>query len=212
MRKALALIMVFAVFCCSVSATLSGGTEAALEGVSNGIAATIASHLSEPQVALQGVSISGGKGAIPSLVSFVRSDVSTYPGSLAFFGTGVSIDGYSSAATAAGQLLATDDIRQQLEKSRFAEGDLVLDGSLRLIEGGDFTISDLVSKDDWSGLYALMSMSIMVTGSLAGDGIVVEGSLILSGGNDRSMTIAAENLRINSEKISAGPIVLSFGE
>ena len=74
------------------------------------------------------------------------------------------------------------------------------------------TVSDLVSKDDWSGLYALMSMSIMVTGSLAGDGIVVEGSLILSGGNDRSMTIAAENLRINSEKISAGPIVLSFGE
>lgn len=207
MRKALAFVMVFIVFCCSVLNAVSG-VGSAIEGVYDGILSAMASYMSEPQITLQGVSVVNGAGFVPRLISFLRSDVSTYQGSLAFFSNGLSFNGDYSF-TRMPQLLQTDVLQEHLTSRGFGPGDVILDGSVRLIEGGDFDKSALV-PDDWSSLHARISLSIMATGRLCEPGVIIEGDVIIDGGIGRTVTINAENLKVNNKMINSDPIVLSF--
>lgn len=209
MRKARAFIMVMIVFCCSVLIA-SSGSDAALRGAYDGIVSAMASHMSEPRIALQGVSVVSGEGFLPRMLSFVRSDVSTYGNSLAFFDSGVSFNAADLTYTTHLQLLPTELLQNHLQSRGFLPGDVVLDGSVRLLEGEDIT-EDRFLSDDWSGIHVRFSLSLMVTGNLFSGGVIIEGDVTAEGSEGKTVTILAENLKVNNEIISAGPFVLSFG-
>lgn len=62
MRKALIFITFLLVFCCSAFATAAS---AAIEGIYDGILAAVASSITVPRVALQGVTVVRDKNLIP---------------------------------------------------------------------------------------------------------------------------------------------------
>ncbi len=209
MRKALAFIMVILVFCCSVLSA-GDGSAAALRGAYDGILSAIASYLSEPRVTLQGVSVSDGNGFVPALISFVRSDVSTYMDSLSFFCSDGSYLSDGTTLVPLRQMLGVEIVRHYLQKREFKQGDVILDGSVRLLEWSGAENGEAVT-DDWSDLHARFSVSLMATGTLCGEGIIMEGTISVGGNDDMTMTITTESLKVNDKTTEAVPIVLSFG-
>ena len=85
MKKALVFITFLFVFCCSA---FSSAAVSAIEGIYDGILAAVASSITVPRVALQGVTVVRDGSIIPVRISFVRSDVSGYSDSLQFFSNG----------------------------------------------------------------------------------------------------------------------------
>ena len=208
MRKALAFIMVFFVFCCSVLCA-SEGFASALNGAYDGVLSAIASYLSEPKITLQGVSLRGGNGFVPFLISFVRSDVSTYMDSLSFFGNEGSFVSDGTTLVPLTQMLRTEIIKKHMQLGEFEQGDVILDGTVRLIEWTGAGVE--AADDDWTGLHARFSLSLMATGNLCQDGVIIEGLISAEGSENMTMTIRTESLKVNDETTSAVPIVLSFG-
>ncbi len=211
MRKAIAFFMVLLMFCCSVPAALTAGGEAALAGLSDGVMSAVASYLSEPRIALQGVTVVQGEGVVPLRISFVRSDVSTYAASLSFFDQGMSMNGSTEAVTPLPEMLPTDLVQNWLQWHDFAAGDIVLDGSVRLLEGEAVSAAELAAVSDWSFFHVRFSLSIMATGALAGGGSIIEGVVDIYGEEGRTMRVEAGNLTVDGETISAEPVFLSFG-
>lgn len=210
MRKALAFIIVLLVFCCSVSASLGSEKAVAVEGAYDGLISSMAAYLSEPRITLQGVNVVNGDGVVPSLISFVRSDVSTYAGSLSFFGAGVNYgvgvsDAYSDRTQTNGLL------RSHLNKHGYNAGDIILDGSVRLDRGGTTTRLEMSSNPDWRGFRADITISFMVTGAMLEHGYVIEGTLVVQRMTERRVTISAENLKVNNEVFDIEPITIVFG-
>lgn len=211
MRKALAFIMVLLVFCCSVSAAVDDTGLIALEGVCDGVVSAITADLAVPRIALQGVDTVHGDGVLPLRISFVRSDVFTYSSSLSFFGSDVSAIIGKLALSYEGETLRYGDLPGYLNSGEYKAGDVILDGSVRLVDGGVATLPDLLSDVDWSRYSARLSLSLMVTGTAIGNGCVVEGNLLIQGMDGRAVTVYSENLKINNEPIETEPVVISFG-
>lgn len=211
MRKALASVLVFLVFCCSVSAVPESAVYA-IEGVYDGVISAMASHLSVPRVALQGVTVVRGEGLLPVRVSFVRSDVSTYADSLSFFSDGVAFGSDGRSVEELPVKDVSEMVVRRLWRAGFLPGEMILDGSVRVIDSEDLDAHSLMSDDDWSDdIHARCSVSVLATGTLASSGQVVEGTFIVRGGEGRTLTIEAEELAVNGEEVEAEPVHLVFG-
>ena len=212
MRKASAFIMVLLIVCCSVSyAADTSGAEVAVNGVYDGVMSAMASYLSQPRIALQGVRVVQGEGVIPKRISFVRSDVSTYSDSLSFFGHGPSFSASQNSMERLPSLIPMDFVISRLRKSGWNPGEVVLDGSVMVIEAEGAEVDGFISSDDWSFLSVRFIVSMAVTGTMIGNGAVVEGAFLISGGSGRTVTIETESLTVNSEPVDAAPAVISFG-
>ena len=198
MRKALVFVMVLLVFCCSVFSSGSEVAMKAVHGVYDGFLSAVASYLSEPRIALQGVTAVSGDGSSPLLLSFVRSDVSTYADSLAFFGSGMSY-GSSDASDATplpSRLINSQLVQDCLRRDGFRRGEVILDGSVRV-----------QNVDDSAGsLY--LSISMMVSGTLVGDSAIMEGGVRIDFPHSGMIMIRAEGLTIDGEAVSSEPFVL----
>ena len=205
MRKAIALIMLMVVFCCSVFAQPSGNIDIAIGAVSNGLVSAFASWFSEPHITLQGVVVVSGEGILPSRISFVRSDVATYRDSLSFFDNEHVFSGDSSAImTELSQSFTLSRVRDYLQKfPLFGSGDAVLDGSVRLLNE---KFPDTITSNDWSGIEATYSLSIMVTGAVTNGGFIVECLLRIEGGPSRGVTIEAEDFTVNGVDVDIQPV------
>ena len=211
MRRAIALIMVLSVFCCSVFAGPSASADTVIDALSDGLGAAMVSWLSEPRIALQGVTVVSGEGVLPSLISFVRSDVSTYLDSLSFFYNGQGITaGNPGILSELLRTFSSDAVRGYLGTHSFKPGDAVLDGSVRLLSetGSD---SVLGNNEDWTDYNAYCSFSIMVTGAVTDGGFIAEGMIRIEGGPERGVTIVAEDFKVNDEIVEIRPFSFSFG-
>ena len=96
-----------------------------------------------PRVALQGVTVVSGKGLIPSRISFVRSDVSTYADSLSFFSGDVSFSSDDGTPESLPMKVVSDRVVERLRREGFSAGEVILDGSVRVVETpelGIFTV------------------------------------------------------------------------
>ena len=189
MRKAIALVMVM-LLCFSLSA-MQDGAEVAVEGVCDGILASAASFSSEPRIMLQGVTADGGDGNNPYRISFVRSDVSTYEAAFGFFGNGVSVNG--SQPQAGRNYLRV--LAAKLAGAGLHSGDLILDGSVRLLEN--------------SGGILRLHVSVMASGHLVPEGAVVDGVFFLAY-SDNTVTIGAESLTVNGMAMDIDPVSVPY--
>ena len=208
MRKAIAFIMVFAVFCCSVL-TAASGVETAMEGVHDGIFSAVVSNLAKPQIALQGVTVIPVDSLLPRMISFVRSDVSTYADSFAFFGNDATYRATGSSVVQLFQLFSTEELRRQLESRNLKAGDVILDGSVRMVDGKESSVR-FFPFIDWEAIDSRYEMSIMVTGAKCQNGFIIECELAVRGSRGRTVTITAENLKVNNEIMETEPVVLVF--
>ena len=119
MRKAPAFIMVLLIVCCSVSyAADTADAAMAVNGVYDGVMSAMASYLSQPRIALQGVRVVQGEGIIPRRISFVRSDVSTYSDSLSFFGNGPSFSASQNSMERLPSLIPMERVISRLRRAR----------------------------------------------------------------------------------------------
>ena len=211
MRKAWASFILFLVFCCSLSAAGAENMAIAVEGVYDGVVSAMASYLAVPRVALQGVTVVSGKGLIPSRISFVRSDVSTYADSLSFFSGDVSFSSDDGTPESLPMKVVSDRVVERLRREGFSAGEVILDGSVRVVETPELDALSLLEDDDWSGcIYVRCSLSMLVTGTLAGQGEVVEGIFTVKGGPGCTIVIETEELAVNKELVDTVPIQLSF--
>ena len=212
MRKAPAFIMVLLIVCCSVSyAADTADAAMAVNGVYDGVMSAMASYLSQPRIALQGVRVVQGEGIIPRRISFVRSDVSTYSDSLSFFGNGPSFSASQNSMERLPSLIPMERVISRLRRAGWKAGEVVLDGSVRVTESEGAEAESFISSDDWSFLSVRFSVSMAVTGASVNGGAVVEGTFLLSGGTGRTVTIEAESLTVDNVPVDAAPAVISFG-
>ena len=176
---------------------------AAIEGIYDGILAAVASSITVPRVALQGVTVVRDKNLIPVRISFVRSDVSSYSDSLQFFSNGAGSSIMSAISSDAYLSAISGFAIHALNHSDFQADEIVLDGSADFIE-----LDDLIYRDNWNGIDGRFSLSMLVTGRLADDGVIVEGTFVIEGGYNRTMTIRAESLKVNNEDYELEPVTL----
>ena len=163
MRKAWASFILFLVFCCSLSAAGAENMAIAVEGVYDGVVSAMASYLAVPRVALQGVTVVSGKGLIPSRISFVRSDVSTYADSLSFFSGDVSFSSDDGTPESLPMKVVSDRVVERLRREGFSAGEVILDGSVRVVETPELDALSLLEDDDWSDcIYVRCSLSMLV--------------------------------------------------
>ncbi len=205
MRKALIFITFLLVFCCSAFATAAS---AAIEGIYDGILAAVASSITVPRVALQGVTVVRDKNLIPVRISFVRSDVSSYSDSLQFFSNGAGSSIMSAISSDAYLSAISGFAIHALNHSDFHADEIVLDGSVRRLDADFIELDDLIYRDNWNGIDGRFSLSMLVTGRLADDGVIVEGTFVIEGGYNRTMTIRAESLKVNNEDYELEPVTL----
>ena len=209
LKKALVFITFLFVFCCSA---FSSAAVSAIEGIYDGILAAVASSITVPRVALQGVTVVRDGSIIPVRISFVRSDVSGYSDSLQFFSNGAG-NSILSAISSEEYLSAISGFAvHALNHSDFSTGEIILDGSVRRIEADPVVLDDFVRNDDWSEFDGLFSFSFLVTGKLIDDGMIVEGTFSISGGAEKTMTIRAESLKVDNVEYKLEPAVLRFAD
>lgn len=68
-----------------------------------------------------------------------------------------------------------------LNHSDFQADEIVLDGSVRRLDADFIELDDLIYRDNWNGIDGRFSLSMLVTGRLADDGVIVEGTFVIEG-------------------------------
>ena len=198
------LLKVLPVLIAALSLSPLAGADIAAEGAYAATAAAFASYSSPEHPALQGVSYSEGMDIFPSMISFSRSDISTYPMSFRFFSSG-------SSAEAFFRLLMPGDIMERLSSIQIGEGDLIIDGTVRFTWLSDEGPEHYAPLPDLTGARVSVSISLVVTGRLAGDGVVLEGDVILVGGSSRTVSVApGSTIMIDGEAIGVDPAVFTL--
>ena len=96
----------------------------------------------------------------------------------------------------------------RFQGSHFQADEIVLDGSVRRLDADFIELDDLIYRDNWNGIDGRFSLSMLVTGRLADDGVIVEGTFVIEGGYNRTMTIRAESLKVNNEDYKLEPVTL----
>ena len=185
-RKALVLVM-SVVICCSFLYAFDSGVAYAVEGACSGVVSALVSQASEPRVSLQGVTFSSESPAIGN-VSFVRSDVSTYRSSLRFFADTERSAFLDSIWSEMAALLADEE---PFFFEEITEGDIILDGVVRLVPGERIAVS----------------VSMLITGTLFPDSMVIEGDFSVAL-NEGGITIRTEDVMINGARYVAPDISL----
>lgn len=176
----------------------------AAEGAYAATAAAFASYASAGRPALQGVSYSEGLGIFPSMISFSRSDVSTYPMSFQFFSSG-------SRAETLFRLLVPDYVQEHVFSSQIGAEDLVVDGTVRFIWLSEKDPEYFDGKSDLTGASVSLAISLIVTGNLAGDGVIIEGDIILTGGEGRTVSITpGSTIMIDGVATEVDPLVFTI--
>lgn len=176
----------------------------AAEGAYAATAAAFASYVSAGRPALQGVSYSEGLGVFPSMISFSRSDISTYPMSFQFFSSG-------SKAEALFRLLMPEHILEHVFSSQISAEDLVVDGTVRFTWLSEQDPEYFDDKSDLTGASVSLAISLIVTGNLAGDGVILEGDIILTGGEGRTVSIApGSTIMIDGVATEVDPLVFTI--
>lgn len=185
-RKAWALVM-SAIICCSLYA-VDPGVSYAVEGVCSGVASALLSASSDPRVSLQGVTVADGAWGGPDSISFVRSDVASYWPSLRFFSSGDRSDYLDSILSMLTSALGWE---ADAIPSDIKEGDIILDGVVRLVPGERIAVS----------------VSMLITGTLFPDSMVIEGDFSVAL-NEGGITIRTEDVMINGARYVAPDISL----
>ena len=176
----------------------------AAEGAYAATAAAFASYVSAGRPALQGVSYSEGLGVFPSMISFSRSDVSTYPMSFQFFSSG-------SRAETLFRLLVPDYVQEHVFSSQIGAEDLVVDGTVRFTWLSEKDPEYFDDRSDLTGASVSLAISLIVTGNLAGDGVILEGDIILTGGEGRTVSIApGSTIMIDGVATEVDPLVFTI--
>lgn len=180
------------------------GADIAAEGAYAATAAAFASYSSSEHLALQGVSYSEGRDIFPTLISFSRSDISTYPMSFQFFSSGTEAEAFY-------KLLVPEYIMERLSAVPVGEGDLIVDGTVRFTWLSEEGPEHYAMLTDFTGARVSVSVSLVVTGRLAGDGVVLEGDVILTGGRGRTVSVApGSTIMIDGETIGVDPTVFTI--
>ena len=202
MPRKLVKVLSFAIAALSLFPLI--GADIAAEGAYAATAAAFASYSAPEHPALQGVGYSEGMDIFPSMISFSRSDISTYPMSFQFFSSG-------SSAEAFFRLLMPQYIMEHLSSVSIGPGDLIVDGVVRFTWLSEEDPEHYASLSDLSGASVAVSISLVVTGNLAGDGVVLEGDVILLGGNGRTVSVApGSTIMIDGETIGVDPTVFTI--
>ncbi len=158
------------------------------------LASAIAAYCSDPPVGLQGVSFSGSGEVLPSSVSFVRSDISTYQSAFQFF----------SDSLFYGQVLDLVGGAWEL-----APGSVIIDGTVR-IDGIESLMEIESGVDDWTGAELSLAASVIVDGSLFSSAVIVEARFLVEGGEARTIRVVNEDLLINGIEYSLEDAVYSL--
>ncbi len=183
---------------------LAAGTGAVLEKAYAALSAAFASYASFEHPALQGVEYADGISIFPERISFIRSDISTYEGSFQFFSSG------SSSAMSIYRMLVPQSVYDRIGADGIQAGDFILDGVVRFHWLSEEAPEHFALLDDWTGAEVSVSLSLVVTGRISPEGTVIEGDVILRGGNGRTVTADPEDsiITVDGSVISIDPSIL----
>lgn len=185
--------------CFSVYGAMDAEVQRASDGAYMAFASAIASYYSDPRVGLQGVSFDDADGIVPDEISFVRSDISTYQSSFAFF----------SDDQRAGFVM---DVIEEIMQGRslpLSEGELIVDGTIRVTgKSGMDALTD--GDDDWSGAELDFTASLALDGSSLAHGIIIEGVFHAAGMDGRTVAITTENFIADGREYRLSDAVFSF--
>lgn len=214
MKKRIAsLFLGYVVFCCSVFAIPSDQVmQTAVVGTYDGLLSAVASYASVPQISLQGVTVIGEEGHIPSRISFVRSDIANYRDSFSFFLSQMQPSWYSrwiSQISSALSPLSSVAI-ESLDRRDYRQGDFIIDGTVYIRNSNDIELSSFVGKD-LSSVSVLFSVSLIISGKmLEGESILIDGDFEIKGSSDCKVQISSSRLELNGNSLTISPMVISF--
>ena len=133
-----------------------------------------------------------------------ETKVSTYPMSFQFFSSG-------SRAETLFRLLVPDYVQEHVFSSQIGAEDLVVDGTVRFTWLSEKDPEYFDGKSDLTGASVSLAISLIVTGNLAGDGVILEGDIILTGGEGRTVSIApGSTIMIDGVATEVDPLVFTI--
>lgn len=212
MKRILSWILIVEIFCCSVWAADPDDLRTALRAAFNGVLSVVASSVSESPVPLQGVNVEHGSGVLPFYVTFTRSDLSSYLETLSFYQS----DSPSWYRTLFGSQSDSafppfrESALEHLRAAGYRKGEVVLDGSVRVRDAEDVSLSDLASGTDWSGAYFPVEISILVSGTRMKQMLVLEGKIDITGLSSSTLRIESDDLSVNGEKMELDPVTIRY--
>ena len=208
MKRILSGILVLLIFCCSVFASEE---DAVLDSVMDGILSVIAASASNPPVQLQGVDVETGAGVLPGYVTYTRSDISSYSDSLTF-SMSDKLSWYTTfiGSPQSNNTLFLDKALQSLEKSGYGKGDVILDGSVKILDAERYSLSDMVKGRDWSGAYIPVTISLLVSGNALELIHVVEGRIDITGMKNSTLLVEIDEMMLDGKEIEIEPFSISY--